>query len=101
MARRAVFPWVRADMFRNSPIARYRIFGIPAMTVVSVPAAIFLGWQVYLYWLDPLVAGHSTATILGHVVGLGVGIVSYLVIRVIRSRQGVNLRMIFKELPIE
>src|SRR5205085_1770594 len=46
----AVFPWVRADMFRNSPIARYRIFGIPAMTVVSVPAAIFLGWQVYLYW---------------------------------------------------
>lgn len=96
-----VFPWVRPSMFKGSPIARYRVFGLPAMAVVSVPAAIFLIWQVYLYWQDPLVAGHSTATIVGHVVALAAGILLFLVIRAVRRREGVDLSRIFAELPIE
>jgi amino acid transporter len=97
----AVFPWARPQLFRSSPIARYKILGIPAITLVSIPATVFLGWQVVLYWNDPLVAGHSLATVLGHVVAFGLGIVSYLIIRVIRTRQGIDLHKIFIELPIE
>jgi amino acid transporter len=97
----AVFPWARPGLFKSSPIARYKIFGIPAITLVSIPAAVFLGWQVVLYWNDPLVAGHSLATVLGHAIAFGLGIVSYLAIRVIRTRQGIDLDKIFTELPIE
>lgn len=97
----AIFPWARPDLFRSSPIARYRLFGIPAITLVSIPAAAFLAWQTVLYWNDPLVAGHSLATVLGLALGFGAGIVCYLIIRVVRARQGIDLKMIFKELPIE
>jgi hypothetical protein len=90
-----------AQLFNSSAIARYRVLGIPAITLVSIPAGIFLAWQVVLYWNDPLVAGHSLATVLGLAVGFGAGIVSYIIIRVVRTRQGINLKMIFKELPIE
>ena len=61
-----VFPWLRRDLYRSSPLTRYRLGPIPAMSIVGAFAAVFLIWQVVLYWNDPLVAGHSTATIVGH-----------------------------------
>jgi APA family basic amino acid/polyamine antiporter len=97
----ALFPWTRPELFRGSPIARYTIGGIPAITVVSVPAAAFLMWQLYLYWQDPLVAGHTTPTLVGHAIGIGLGIVSYVIVRNVREKQGVQLDKIFTELPIE
>jgi amino acid transporter len=96
-----VFPWARPGLYNSSPIARYKVLGIPAIVVVSIPAAVFLGWQVVLYWNDPLVAGHSLATVLGHVIAFGLGIISYIAIRVVRRRQGIDLAKIFTELPIE
>jgi hypothetical protein len=96
-----VFPWRRPDMFRSSPVARYRIFGLPAMSVVSVPAALFVAWQIVLYWQDPLVAGHTTPTLVGHALGLGLGIISYFIVKRVREAQGVQLDKIFTELPIE
>ena len=97
----AIFPWVRPAMFKNSPIFRYKVAGVPAITLVSIPAAAFLIWQTYLYWQDPLVAGHSTPTVIGHIIGFGAGILSYIAIRAVRSSQGIDLGKVFNELPIE
>ena len=97
----AIFPWRSPSFFEPSPIARYRLLGMPAMTVVSALAFLFLAWQVYLYWQDPLVAGHTTATILGHVIAFVGGVITYLIIRAVRTSQGIDVGRVFKELPIE
>jgi amino acid transporter len=97
----AAFPWVRRDIYRESPINRYRIGRFPIMPLVCVPAAGFLIWQVVFYWRDPLVAGHSTATLVAHGVCFAAGVVLYLMMRIIRREQGVDLAKTFTELPIE
>jgi amino acid transporter len=95
------FPRLRPTLYGDSAISRYRIFGLPAMSVVSVPAAAFMALVVYLLWQDPLAAGHSTATLVAHGVIFASGVVLYLVARSVRRSQGVEFDQIFKVLPIE
>jgi amino acid transporter len=96
-----VFPRLRPDLYRSSALSRFRIGGVPAMPVVSALAAAFLIWQVVFYWRDPLVAGHTTATVVGHAIAFGLGAVTYVVARAWRKSQGIDLDKTFKELPIE
>src|SRR5438270_12511120 len=45
----AILPWRRPDIFQTSPIARYKIAGVPLITIAAVVCAAFL-----LYLLAPL-----------------------------------------------
>src|SRR6267143_5227115 len=38
----AILPWRRRDIFENSPISRFRIAGIPVITITGAVSAIFL-----------------------------------------------------------
>src|SRR5256885_11754437 len=38
----AILPWRRPDIFQNSPIARYKIVGIPVITITGLVSAAFL-----------------------------------------------------------
>src|SRR5207253_5542807 len=38
----AIMPWRRKDIFENSPIAKFRIAGIPVITITGVVSALFL-----------------------------------------------------------
>src|SRR5213083_2543638 len=38
----AILPWRRKDIFQNSPISRFRIAGVPVITITGVVSAIFL-----------------------------------------------------------
>jgi amino acid transporter len=96
-----VFARVRGDLYRTSGLGRFRIAGMPAMPVVSALAAAFLVWQVVFYWRDSLVAGHSTATIVGHAIAAALGAVTYVAARALRRSQGIDLNKTFQELPIE
>src|SRR6202171_104967 len=38
----AIMPWRRKDIFENSPIARFRVAGIPVITITGAVSAIFI-----------------------------------------------------------
>ena len=95
------FPYTRPEIYEKSPIATRKVAGLPLMTVACTLG--FLAAQFYFWTLffDPTAAGHDPQqlAIVGGV--FVIGIVFYLVMKQIRARQGVDVTLAFKEIPIE
>jgi amino acid transporter len=95
------FPYRRKDIYEKSPIANKKIAGIPIMSVACglgfIAAMLF---YMNLFY-DSFAAGHawhSNYILIGWFVG---GFVIYWVMWAWRRRQGVNVDLAFKEIPIE
>jgi len=98
-----ILPWWKPDLYRNSPIARYNILGLPVLAIAGGITTIFLGWVLFLWLTDALYGigiGNTTSIVfLGLLYGLAA--VVYLVARFYRRSQGVDLDAIHAEIPAE
>ena len=101
-----ILPWRRKDLYEASPIARYKVAGIPAITIVGVITGAFLLFMLYewsfnssdLYGTSFQSTPNSVYYFLATYV---VAVVIYVVARIVRSRQGIDLRRIHHEIPVE
>jgi basic amino acid/polyamine antiporter, APA family len=100
----AIMPWRRKDIFENSPIARFRVAGIPVITITGVVSAIFLLFML-AEWSFNAVYGTSfnlnASSPIYFAVTYLVAIAIYVVARVVRKRQGIDLARIHREIPVE
>src|SRR3989440_5900936 len=100
----AIMPWRRKDIFENSPIARFRVAGIPVITITGVVSALFLGFLL-AEWSFNAVYGTSFSLNSASPIYFGLtylaAIVIYLVARTVRKRQGIDLSRIHREIPVE
>jgi amino acid transporter len=100
----AIMPWRRRDIFENSPIARFRVAGIPVITITGLVSAIFIVFMI-AEWSFNAVYGtafsvNASSPIYFAVTYL-VAIAIYVVARVVRKRQGIDLARIHREIPVE
>src|SRR5438477_5393084 len=101
-----ILPWRRKDLYDASPISRYKVAGVPTITVVSVITALFLLFMLCewsfnssnLYGTSFQATLNSVYYFLATYVA---AIVIYVVARVVRNRQGIDLRRIHHEIPVE
>jgi basic amino acid/polyamine antiporter, APA family len=94
-------PFVKPDLWRASPASRIKLLGVP---VVPVSGLITIGLLVYnLYeWLSNdlyFVNSHDSLYYMGGMYVLA--IVIYVAARLVRKRQGIDLGLINKEIPVE
>ena len=96
-----ILPWRKRELFENSVVSRYRIAGVPVIAVTSGLAAIFLGWNIY-QWLTNSTYGVNNRTSLifmGAMYALAIAI--YMIAKLVRRRQGINLKLVYSEIPAE
>jgi basic amino acid/polyamine antiporter, APA family len=97
----AILPWRRKDIYANSPIARYSFAGIPALTLAAVVTGAFLLFTLY-EWFSQSAYGVNNRTSLYFMGSMYVlAIVIYVAARIVRSRQGIDLRKIHEAIPVE
>jgi APA family basic amino acid/polyamine antiporter len=100
----AIMPWRRKDIFENSPIARFKVAGIPVITITGVVSAIFIVFML-AEWSFNAVYGTSfslnASSPIYFAVTYVVAIAIYVVARVVRKRQGIDLARIHREIPVE
>jgi len=100
----AIMPWRRKDIFENSPIARFKVAGIPVITITGVVSAIFIVFML-AEWSFNAVYGTSfslnASSPIYFLVTYLVAIAIYVVARVVRKRQGIDLARIHREIPVE
>ncbi len=99
------FPFRRPDLFRNSP-ANVRIAGIPVLPIVAVLSiAVMIGLAYLVLSYQQLgIATAQTGPLPGFIfMGalIVIGLVIFFVARFVRARQGINLDLIYSELPPE
>ncbi|CAA7600622.1 Amino acid/polyamine transporter I [Acididesulfobacillus acetoxydans] len=89
------------ELFRASPIAKYKIGNIPVITIISVVFGLFLLWNIYM-WLAKAVYGvndplSAVFMLLLYVIAL----VYFLISKNYRKKQGIDLSLVQKTIPIE
>jgi len=98
-----ILPWWKADLYNKSPIARYKLLGLPLISVAGAITTIFLGWVTYEWLSNALygigVGNADSVKFLAVIYGLGA--VVYVVARVVRRAQGISLDAIHAEIPAE
>jgi len=96
-----ILPWRKRELFENSVVGRYRIAGVPVIAVTSGLAAIFLGWNIY-QWLTNSTYGVNNRTSLIFMGAMyALAIVIYVIAKLVRRRQGINLKLVYGEIPAE
>ena len=96
-----ILPWRKRELFENSVVGRYRLAGVPVIAVTSGLAAIFIGWNIY-QWLTNSTYGvnnHTSLIFMGAMYALA--IVIYVTAKLVRRRQGINLKLVYGEIPAE
>jgi amino acid transporter len=96
-----ILPWRKPDLWFASPASKIKLFGVPIVPVAGVVTIGLLGYNLY-EWLSRSVYGvnaHDSLIYMGAMYVLA--IVIYVGARLIRNRQGIDLSLINKEIPVE
>jgi APA family basic amino acid/polyamine antiporter len=97
----AILPWRKPQLYRNSPIARYNVAGIPLITISGVLTAGFIGFNLWKWFKDDLYAVNNSQSLVFMGIMYGLAIVIYVVAYFVRRAQGINLKAIYEEIPVE
>jgi len=101
-----ILPWRRKDLYDASPIAKYKVAGIPLITVVGVITGLFLLFMLYEWSFNSAdlygTTFSSTPSSVYYFLGTYIlAIVIYAIARVVRNQQGIDLGRIHHEIPVE
>jgi APA family basic amino acid/polyamine antiporter len=96
-----ILPWRKPDLWAASPASRIKVLGVPIVPVAGWVTIAFLGFDLY-EWLTNasyFVNNKTSLVYMGAMYLLG--IVIYVTARYVRRRQGIDLGLINKEIPVE
>ncbi|MBV9382968.1 MAG: APC family permease [Streptosporangiaceae bacterium] len=96
-----VLPWRKPDLWQASPASRIKLLGVPVVPAAGVITLGLLGFNLY-EWLSNsgyAVNNKGSLVYMGAMYVLAIAI--YVGARVIRNRQGIDLGLINKEIPVE
>jgi amino acid transporter len=96
----AVFPFLRREIFENSPIA-WRIAGIPVLTILGVVATAFTVPIMYRLMNDTTFSLNLTSGIWGSVIVLAAGFAWYAGWTAYLTRHGVDVKRRYVQIPVE
>jgi amino acid transporter len=96
-----ILPYRKKRLYENSPIARYKVAGIPLITVTGAVTAAFLGFNLWHWFTNDLYAVNNSTSLWFMAAMYGLALVIYVVAWFVRRSQGINLSAIHREIPVE
>jgi basic amino acid/polyamine antiporter, APA family len=96
-----VLPWRKKHLYENSPIARYKVAGIPLITISGLLTAGFLGFNLWKWFSNDVYGINNKDSLLFMGAMYVLALVVYVVARFVRMRQGIDLKAIYQEIPVE
>jgi amino acid transporter len=101
-----ILPYTKRDLYAASPIAKYRLLGVPLITIAGVIFGAFELFLLYEWIVDPDnlygISYRNSASVIFMLALYGVALAIYLGTRFYRrAREGVDIGIIYKEIPVE
>lgn len=97
----AILPWRRANIFNNSPIKDLRVAGIPVITASAVVMAVFLLFNLWKWFTDSTYGLNNRNSFIYLAILYVAAFVIYVGSFLYRRSQGIDLRAIHHEIPVE
>ena len=98
-----ILPWWKPDLYAKSPVARFKVLGLPLISVAGAVTTVFLAWVLFMWISNALYGiGIGNSTSIGFLgVLYGAAAVLYIVARLYRRAQGIDLDKIHAEIPVD
>jgi basic amino acid/polyamine antiporter, APA family len=96
-----ILPWRKPDLWRASPASKVKVLGVPIVPVSGVITIGLLGFCLYEWLSNGLYYVNNNSSLIYMGAMYVLAIVVFVVARVIRRRQGIDLGLINKEIPVE
>jgi amino acid transporter len=96
-----ILPWRRKDIYAASPIAQFRIAGVPVITIAGLLTSAFLIYNLVKWATDAVYGVNSQQSAIYMIAMYVLAIVIYVAARIVRSRQGIDLARIHAEIPVD
>lgn len=100
-----LLPYLKSDLYNASPIAKYKVGGVPLITVAGVIFGAFLLFLLYEWFIDPLglygIGLANINSVIFMVVMYLLALVIYLGFRAYRKREGIDIDKVYQEIPVE
>jgi APA family basic amino acid/polyamine antiporter len=96
-----ILPWRKPDLWRASPASRIKVFGVQVVPVAGWITIGLLGFNLYEWLTNSLYFVNSRDSLYYMGAMYVLAIIVFVVARVVRRRQGIDLGMINKEIPVE
>ena len=94
----AILPFRLKDTYEKSA-GRFNIGKVPVMTIVALIDIPVLAWAVYMGMTTPAIGATGTLAALVLAGAYLSGFIAYYISKFVRKRQGINIDMVFKEIP--
>jgi amino acid transporter len=98
-----LLPYRRPELFESAPdMVKRRVGGVPLIVIAGVVNLVLFTIILYSSFTLPSFAGPVGAVAVAFVLGIYVvGLVIYFIAAVIRTQQGINLNLLYSEIPPE
>lgn len=98
----AIWPFIRREQFKASPIAKYVVAGVPVVTICGI---LFDIGALYCFWQFVTVPALGIASTEGYLFNIGalvLGAILYFTFKAYRkSRESLDLALVYREIPPE
>jgi len=96
-----ILPWRKPELWRASPASRVKVLGVPIVPVAGVVTIGLLGFCLYEWLSNDLYYVNNRSSLIYMGAMYVLAIVVFIAARLIRRRQGIDLGLINKEIPVE
>ena len=96
-----LFPYRMSKVFKSSPASKYYIGKIPVISICGVFAAAYFLFLIVQWAQDPLYGVNNVYSAMYFVIVYVGAILFYFFYKWYRKRQGIDLNLTFKEIPVE
>jgi amino acid transporter len=95
-----LFPYIKREFYKGSA-AQIEIGGVPVMTIGGIVGTIFIGTMIYLYMTDDFIGANTPAAYSTIALSFIVGALFYYTLKWKRKKEGIDISLAYKEVPIE
>ncbi len=96
-----VLPYRKPDLYNASPVARYKVLGLPAITICGIILAGFLLFNIVLWFMDPVYGVHDPYSAVFMLVLYSLAFVIYFTYLSRNKKLGIDVKKTFDEIPVE
>jgi amino acid transporter len=96
-----VLPWRKPDLWAASPASRFKFLGVPIVPAAGVVTIGLLVFDLVEWFSNDLYFVNNKDSLIFMGAMYVLAIVVYVTARIVRQRQGIDLGMINKEIPVE
>ena len=100
-----LLPYIKPNLYNASPIAKYKVAGIPLITIAGIIFGAFLVFLLYEWLIDPMglygIGLANTSSVIYMLAMYLLALIIYLGFKAYRKGQGINIDKIYEEIPVE